>query len=58
MCVTVSAFMGDVRQAVGLLKELRYVIQRQQESKDGCPRDGDRKDGSASARGYKSIPLP
>lgn len=37
MCVTIPAFMGDVRQAVGLLKELRYVIQRQQESKDGCP---------------------
>jgi len=37
MCVTIPAFMGDVRQAVGLLKELRYVIQRQQESKVGCP---------------------
>lgn len=62
MCVTLPIFMGDLRQAVGLRRELRCVIQRQQAGGwGGMSREmelGKVVLRQPSARGYKSIPLP
>lgn len=62
MCVTLPVFMGDLRQAVGLLRELRCVIQRQQTGAAGRRMSREMELGKVvlrqpSARGYKSIPL-
>lgn len=50
MYVTLPVFMGDLRQPVGLLRELRCVVQRQQEGRMDVQRVGTEEGGSASAR--------
>lgn len=50
MYVTLPVFIGDVRQAVGLVRELRCVIQRQQEGRMDVRRVGTEEGGSASAK--------
>lgn len=50
MCVTLPVFMGDLRQAAGLLRELRCVIQRQQAGEMDVQRDGIGEGASALAK--------
>lgn len=50
MCVTLLIFMRDPRQAAGLLRELRCVIQRQASGGMDVQRDGTGEGGSASAK--------